>query len=68
MTFRVFVHFAQAHTEFRLPELLSVAELFDFHIHKPDSEDWNPDRPFWVIELEDERHAHYLAERCILIK
>ncbi|KAI0665934.1 tRNA guanosine-2'-O-methyltransferase [Trametes maxima] len=61
--------FAQVHEEFRLPELLSVAELYGFEIKLPDNpEDRKITRPFMVIELESEEHAKLLAKRCILIR
>ncbi|PPQ63667.1 hypothetical protein CVT24_004552 [Panaeolus cyanescens] len=62
-------HFAQAHNEFRLPELSSICELhgIPFSLSKnPQSND--PNRPFMVIELENEEQARILAKRCILIK
>ncbi|KAF7793904.1 hypothetical protein EIP86_005026 [Pleurotus ostreatoroseus] len=61
--------FAQAHEEFRIPELLSVAELYDIHITFPDDpERLDTSRPFMVFGLEKEEHARMLASRCILIK
>ncbi|EJD03356.1 RNA methylase [Fomitiporia mediterranea MF3/22] len=76
MPIRCIVHFAQVHSEFRLPELESIAELYDFRFSRPapgslqdsSSEDWDPMRPFWVMDFEREEHARYLAERCILVK
>jgi tRNA (guanine10-N2)-methyltransferase len=59
-------YFADAHNEFRLPELNSVAELCGFKIGLPD--DGDPKRPCMVVELEHEEHARMLADRCILIK
>jgi hypothetical protein len=62
-------HFAQAHNEFRLPELASVAELYGIQYTLPEKkEDSDPNRPFMVIQLEGEEHARMLAKRCILIK
>lgn len=58
--------FAQAHDEFRAPELLSIAELYDFKLDIPG--DFDISRPFAVLELEQEEHARLLARRCILIK
>ncbi|KAF7376102.1 tRNA (Guanine(10)-N2)-methyltransferase [Mycena sanguinolenta] len=58
--------FAQAHSEFRLPELESIAELHGFTISVP--ADCDPSRPFMVLNLESEEHARLLAARCILIK
>ncbi|KAF8806675.1 tRNA guanosine-2'-O-methyltransferase [Phlegmacium glaucopus] len=62
-------HFADAHNEFRLPELKSIAELYGFPITLPQNDDdRDPTRPCMVIELEEEEHARILANRCILIK
>ena len=61
--------FAQVHDEFRVPELLSVSELYGFPIIFPENpEDKDTSRPFMILELEDEDHAKLLARRCILIK
>ncbi|KAI5120311.1 hypothetical protein M0805_005815 [Coniferiporia weirii] len=78
MAVRCIVHFAQAHPEFRLPELESVAELYNFRFSQPEPEPapasstdlkgWDPSRPFWVIDFEEGAHAVRFAERCILIK
>lgn len=75
MTIRYLVYFAQVHPDFRLPELLSIAELYGFRAIKPanlpgvsEDEMWDPSRPFWVVDLEDEEHARAMAERCILVK
>lgn len=62
--------FAQVHDEFRIPELLSVAEIHGFEIKFSE----NPEdrktvaRPFMVLELESEEHARLLAKRCVLIR
>ena len=62
-------HFAQAHNDFRLPELQSIAELYGIPYSLPPQEgDRDPSRPFMVIDLEGEEHARILAKRCILIK
>ncbi|VDC06429.1 unnamed protein product [Peniophora sp. CBMAI 1063] len=58
--------FAQAHSDFRLPELRSVSELHGFDVGIPC--DFDVTRPFGVVELESEEHARLLARRCILIK
>ena len=58
--------FAQVHEEFRIPELLSIAELYDIDISIP--EDVDLSRPFMVLELDSEEQARILARRCILIK
>ncbi|KAJ7783080.1 S-adenosyl-L-methionine-dependent methyltransferase [Mycena metata] len=58
--------FAQSHSEFRIPELESVAQLHGFAITLP--VDCDPSRPFMVLDLASEEHAKLLAGRCILIK
>jgi tRNA (guanine10-N2)-methyltransferase len=58
--------FAQTHDEFRVPELLSVAELHGFEITIPP--DFDKTRPFIVLELERQEHARLLARRCILVR
>ena len=80
---RFIIQFAQAHSDFRLPELQSVSELYGFTISRPgvppDDADttkihtdeyieWDSNRPFWIVDLEKEVHASLLAKRCILIK
>ncbi|KAI0762102.1 tRNA guanosine-2'-O-methyltransferase [Trametes elegans] len=61
--------FAQVHEEFRIPELLSIAELYDFEIKfSENTEGRKTARPFMVLELESEEHARLLAKRCILVK
>jgi tRNA (guanine10-N2)-methyltransferase len=60
------VVFAQAHEDFRVPELLSIAELYDFPLDIEN--DFDPSRPFGVLVLEKEEHVRLLARRCILIK
>ena len=62
-------YFADAHNEFRIPELKSIAELYKFPISLPQNpDDCDPTRPCLVIDLEEEEHAQILANRCILIK
>jgi len=63
---KVLIQFAQTHEEFRIPELLSVAETYGFTVDLPEEPDVT--RPFMVVTLQDEKHAKLLAERCILIK
>lgn len=65
--------FAQAHEEYRVPELRSIAELHGFQVGF-DRYDTTEDlanavkRPFMILRLEEEEHARRLANRCILIK
>lgn len=69
MSNRFLVVFAQAHDDFRVPELFSVAELHKFTITLPAAlEERDCTRPFMVLELEDEEHAKILARRCILVR
>ncbi|KAJ6609865.1 RNA methylase [Mycena sp. CBHHK59/15] len=58
--------FAQAHSEFRLPELESISTLYGFSVSVP--ADGDPTRPFMVLQLDSEQHARLLASRCVLIK
>jgi hypothetical protein len=58
--------FAQAHEDFRIPELRSIAELYGFRLSIEN--DLDPSRPFGVLALEQEEHVRLLARRCILIK
>lgn len=58
--------FAQAHDEFRIPELQSIAEIYGFKLDIPS--DFDRSRPFAILQLEEEEHAILLARRCILIK
>ena len=58
--------FAQVHNEFRIPELLSVSELYKFTIGLPPKIEAS--RPFMILSLESEEHALTLARRCILVK
>jgi hypothetical protein len=58
--------FAQAHENFRVPELLSIAELYSFSLNIENN--FDPSRPFGILVLEQEEHVRLLARRCILIK
>ncbi|KAJ7287585.1 S-adenosyl-L-methionine-dependent methyltransferase [Mycena rebaudengoi] len=58
--------FAQAHADFRLPELASVAELYGFTLSF--SADTEPTGPYMIVQLASEEHARLLASRCILVK
>ena len=58
--------FAQTHENFRVPELLSVAEIYGFSLNI--GIDFDPSRPFGILVLEQEEHVRLLARRCILIK
>jgi tRNA (guanine10-N2)-methyltransferase len=63
--------FAQSHEEFRVPELLSISELHGFSIgfdRYANVLDKAIKRPFMILMLDKEEHAHILAQRCILIK
>ncbi|EJD52503.1 tRNA guanosine-2'-O-methyltransferase [Auricularia subglabra TFB-10046 SS5] len=63
---KILFRFAQTLPEFRIPEVLSVAELHGIPIQIP--YDADPMRPFMILDLESEEHARILARRCILIK
>ena len=58
--------FAQVHDDFRIPELLSISELYGFEIEFPEDKDMS--RPFMILGLKSEEHARLLARRCILIR
>lgn len=62
--------FAQAHEEFRIPELLSISELYGIAITFPEDDLKKLDisRPCMVLGLDSTDDAKKLAERCILIK
>ena len=61
--------FAQAHDDFRIPEVLSIAELHGFSITFPDiPEERDPTRPYMILGLEKDEYARILARRCILVK
>ncbi|KAF9227411.1 tRNA guanosine-2'-O-methyltransferase [Gyrodon lividus] len=65
--------FAQAHEEFRIPELRSISELNHFEIGfsryaQPGELAKAAKRPFMILELDEEEHARTLAKRCVLIK
>ncbi|KAF9484434.1 tRNA guanosine-2'-O-methyltransferase [Pholiota conissans] len=62
-------HFAQAHNDFRLPELESIAELLGISLSWPSEFEYRDTaRPFMILGLDQEEHARLLARRCILIK
>lgn len=63
---QVLIQFAQAHADFRISELLSVACNFGFMVVLPTNIDVN--RPFMTVTLQEENHARLIAERCILVK
>lgn len=62
------IHFAVTHAEFRIPELLSVAQCYGFTVTLPPGSEINTSRPFTMVEIEREEDARVLAERCILVK
>ncbi|KAF8513155.1 tRNA guanosine-2'-O-methyltransferase [Hysterangium stoloniferum] len=66
MPLQVLIQFAQAHADFRIPELLSVAFNYGFKVDLPP--DVNVNRPFMTVTLQEEKHACLIAERCILVK
>ncbi|RCH79166.1 hypothetical protein CU098_001341, partial [Rhizopus stolonifer] len=61
------VQFAQFHEEFRLPELLALADLEKVNIgYEPTN--YSLENPFFKIELESAKDAQKLIKRAILIK
>jgi tRNA (guanine10-N2)-methyltransferase len=61
------VHFAQFHPEFRLPELLSLAQLNQINLEY-DSNSYSNDCPFLVVELSSIEDAKKLVKRSVLVK
>ncbi|KAG8780523.1 hypothetical protein FRC12_022899 [Ceratobasidium sp. 428] len=68
LTTTYLIHFAVTHAEFRIPELLSVAQTFNFPIVLPPENEIDTARPFMRIKLEREEDARLIAGRCILVK
>ncbi|KAF8608623.1 tRNA guanosine-2'-O-methyltransferase [Ceratobasidium sp. AG-I] len=62
------IHFAVAHDEFRVPELLSIAQAFGLSVALPREPEIDTTRPFMCVQLDKEEDAKLLAGRCILIK
>ncbi|KZO98892.1 RNA methylase [Calocera viscosa TUFC12733] len=63
------LRFAQCHSEFRLPELDSIANLYGLRMTLPEAaEERDPTLAFMIVDLDSEEHARLLARRCILIK
>ncbi|KAG8742733.1 hypothetical protein FRC10_001007 [Ceratobasidium sp. 414] len=62
------IHFAVTHAEFRIPELLSVAQTFGFNVKFPPENEIDNTRPFMCVGMEREEDARLLAGRCILVK
>ncbi|QRV79134.1 tRNA guanosine-2 -O-methyltransferase [Ceratobasidium sp. AG-Ba] len=62
------IHFAVTHSEFRIPEILSVARTYGFTVGLPPENEIDTARPLMCVELEREEDAKLLAGRCILVK
>jgi hypothetical protein len=65
-----FIHFAIAHKEFRIPELLSVCECLSIAIKLPDEEsERDVERAFMVVRLDGgDDDAKRISQRCILVR
>ncbi|KAJ3043779.1 hypothetical protein HDV00_004186 [Rhizophlyctis rosea] len=61
-----YVHFAQFHLDFRLPELESVAKIEGVSL-KYEADAYSNDSPFMVIELPSVEDAVKLVSRAILV-
>ncbi|QRV93805.1 hypothetical protein RhiJN_21823 [Ceratobasidium sp. AG-Ba] len=61
------IHFAVTHSEFRIPEILSVARTYGFTVGLPPENEIDTTRPFMCVKLEREEDAKLLAGRCILV-
>ncbi|KAL7754450.1 hypothetical protein RI367_000431 [Sorochytrium milnesiophthora] len=64
---RFIVHFAQAHENFRLPELEAAASLHKIDV-KFHHDAYSPRRPFLLIDLASRDDAVALISRTILVK
>jgi len=60
-------YFYHSRVDFRLPELESLAQLFNHSLHYNKSEH-DPERPFLMVRLPSERAAADIASRSVLIK
>lgn len=60
-----FLRSSMEHLTFRIPELLSIAKLFDFPIRFITPEE-DLQRGVIVIELDDEKHIQHILDRSIL--
>ncbi|CAE6343194.1 unnamed protein product [Rhizoctonia solani] len=63
-----FIHFAVTHPEFRIPELLSVAQCYGFTVGLPPEPEIDNNRPFLHAMIDNDEDAKALAQRCILVK
>ncbi|CAE6483335.1 unnamed protein product [Rhizoctonia solani] len=63
-----FIHFAVTHAEFRIPELLSVAQCHGFKVGLPPESQIDNTRPFLHVEIDNDEYVQVLAQRCILVK
>ncbi|ORX80347.1 tRNA guanosine-2'-O-methyltransferase [Basidiobolus meristosporus CBS 931.73] len=61
------IQFAQAHDEFRLPELHSLMKLENVHLEY-DPVKYDSLSPFLVVNLANDEEAYKLVQRAILIK
>lgn len=58
--------FAQEHVPFRQPEIFSLIKLFNI---KPGNiEKICDETPYWIIELDDERHVHDICSRSVSVR
>ncbi|XP_026478300.1 tRNA (guanine(10)-N2)-methyltransferase homolog [Ctenocephalides felis] len=58
--------FAQEHVPFRKPEILSLIKLFNI---KPRTiEKICDETPYWIIELDDEKHCHDICSRSVSVR
>ncbi|KNE58381.1 hypothetical protein AMAG_18236 [Allomyces macrogynus ATCC 38327] len=64
---RYLVHFAQAHEDFRLAELRSLAKLEKVDLVL-DEHRYDPERPFLTVQLASDADAIKLVRRAILVK
>lgn len=65
LTMKYLLYLVQSHTNFRLAELESVADLHGISV---DLSHHREDSPYLIVELANEDEARKLVERCILAR
>uniref|UniRef100_A0A240PL00 tRNA (guanine(10)-N(2))-methyltransferase TRMT11 n=1 Tax=Anopheles epiroticus TaxID=199890 RepID=A0A240PL00_9DIPT len=58
--------FAQEHVDFRQAEIASLLRIWNIQMNTPANHD--PDRPFWLVELQNDEAARKLASRSMSLR
>uniref|UniRef100_A0A182Y772 tRNA (guanine(10)-N(2))-methyltransferase TRMT11 n=1 Tax=Anopheles stephensi TaxID=30069 RepID=A0A182Y772_ANOST len=58
--------FAQEHVDFRQAEIASLLRLWNIPMSTPANH--NPERPFWVVEMQNDEAARKLASRSMSLR